>query len=94
MPIHANAKKMDRKIKKRNKINSSRLSRVKTFIKKVRDAILSGNKENALNVFKVAQPEIQKAVTKNVFNKRKVSRIQSRLSAAVKNMDVKKENIV
>lgn len=86
MPNTSSAKKMVRKIAKRTLVNKMRVSRIKTFIKKVRAAILSNDKNVARDAFKVAQPEIHRGVTKGVMHKNKAARILSRLSKHIKNM--------
>ncbi len=78
------AKKMARKIEKRTLINKMRLSKIKTFIKKVKEAVLGNNKELAQEAFKEAQPHIHRGVNKGLFHKNKAARIISRLSAKIK----------
>ena len=80
----SSAKKMVRKIARRTAINKSRRSRVRTFLRKVEDAISSGDQAAAAAALKNAQPEMHRAVTKGVFHKRTVARKLSRLSARVK----------
>jgi small subunit ribosomal protein S20 len=87
MPNTDSAKKMVRKIEKRTLINKMRMSRIKTFIKKVRTAISLNDKNIAREAFKVAQPEIHRGVTKKVMHKNKAARILSRLSKHIKNMN-------
>ncbi|MEM6414929.1 MAG: 30S ribosomal protein S20 [Pseudomonadota bacterium] len=78
------AKKMVRKIARRTEVNKSRRSRVRTFLRRIEDAIQSGDKSAADLAFKEAQPELHRAVNKGVFHKRTVARKLSRLSARVK----------
>ena len=78
------AKKMVRKIERRTAVNKARRSRVRTFLRKVEEAIATGDKSAADAAFKVAQPELHRAVTKGVFHKSTVSRKLSRLSARIK----------
>ena len=78
------AKKMVRKIEKHTIVNKMRVSRIKTFIRKVKEAIDAGDKQIAREAFKVAQPEIHRGVTKGVMHKNKAARLLSRLSAHVK----------
>ncbi len=78
------AKKMVRKIERRTAINKSRRSRVRTFIRKVEEAIASGDKSQADAAFRAAQPEMHRAVSKGIFNKQAISRKLSRLSARIK----------
>ena len=77
------AKKMVRKIATRTAVNTARRSRVRTFIRKVEEAIASGDKQAAQNALKVAQPEIMRATTKGVMHKNTCSRKVSRLSKRV-----------
>lgn len=80
------AKKMVRKIAARTEVNKARRSRVKTYVRKVEEAIQSGDKDAALNAFRAAQPEIMRAATKGVLAKQTASRKVSRLAARVKTM--------
>lgn len=80
----ASAKKMVRKIARRTAVNKSRRSRVRTFLRKVEEAISSGNKSAAEEAFKVAQPELHRAANKGVFHQKTISRKLSRLSARIK----------
>ena len=75
---------MVRKIARRTQVNKSRRSRVRTFLRKVEDAIRTGDKSAADSAFRDAQPEMQRAVTKGVMHKRTVARKLSRLSARIK----------
>jgi small subunit ribosomal protein S20 len=85
MPHHKSAEKRLRQTEKRTEINRARLSRVRTFVKKVETAISSGDKEAARSAFQVAQPELHRATTKGVMHKntvaRKLSRLASRINA-------------
>jgi small subunit ribosomal protein S20 len=56
---------------------------VRTYIRKVEEAIASGDKEKAGAALKAAEPEIMRAVTKGVLHKNTASRKVSRLSARV-----------
>lgn len=78
------AKKMVRKIERRTAVNKARRSRVRTFLRKVEEAIAAGDKKAAAEALKSAQPELHRAVSKGVFHKNTVSRKISRLSARVK----------
>lgn len=84
MANHTSAKKAIRKIKKRTEINRSHKSRIHTFIRKVEDAISAGNKQQALEAFKLAEPEIMKGVTHGFIKINTAARKISRLSAKVK----------
>lgn len=80
----SSAKKMVRKIERRTAVNKARRSRVRTFLRKVEEAIATGDKSAADAAFKAAQPEMHRAVTKGVFHKATVARKLSRLSARIK----------
>ena len=83
MPHHKSAEKRLRQTEKRTAINRARLSRVRTFVKKVESAISSGDKEAAQSAFRVAQPELHRATTKGVLHKNTVARKLSRLAARI-----------
>ncbi|KQQ78851.1 MULTISPECIES: 30S ribosomal protein S20 [Aureimonas] len=78
------AKKAARKIARRTAINRDRRSRVRTFLRKVEEAILSGDKAAAQAAFKLAEPELARAASKGVMHRNTVSRKISRLSSRVK----------
>ena len=78
------AKKRIRRNERRAEINKARVSRMRTFIRKVEDAITAGDKPAAADALKAAQPEIMRSVTKGVIHKKTASRKVSRLAAAVK----------
>ena len=80
------AKKMVRKIAARTAVNTARRSRMRTFIRKVEEAIASGDKAAAATALKVAQPEIMRAAQKGVVHKNTSSRKISRLASRVKSM--------
>ncbi len=80
------AKKMVRKIATRTEVNKSRRSRMRTFVRKLEEAIASGKKTDAEAAFKLAQPEIMRAASKGILHKNTSSRKISRLAARVKAM--------
>jgi small subunit ribosomal protein S20 len=77
------AKKRIRRNDRRNVINGARVSRIRTFVKKVEAAILSGDKVAAEAALKAAQPEMQRGVSKGVLHKNTVARKYSRLTKRV-----------
>ena len=83
MASHKSAEKRIRQIAKRTASNRARVSRVRTFVKKVEAAIATGDKEAAQSAFRVAQPELHRATTKGVLHKNTVSRKLSRLAARI-----------
>jgi small subunit ribosomal protein S20 len=80
----ASARKRIRQTEKRTTRNRARKSRVRTFLRKVEQAIAGGDKVQAQDAFRSAQPELQRAATKGVFHRNTVSRKLSRLSARIK----------
>lgn len=79
----ASAKKAARKIVRRTEVNQARKSRMRTFIRKVEEAIGSGKHDEAAAALKAAQPEIMRAAQKGVLPKNTASRKVSRLSARI-----------
>ena len=80
------AKKMVRKIATRTEVNKARRSRMRTYVRKVEEAIESGDKAAAAEALKAAQPEIMRAAGKGVSHKNTSARKVSRVSARVKSM--------
>lgn len=80
------AKKMVRKIARRTEVNKARRSRVRTFVRRVEEAIASGDKSAAQTALREAQPELMRAATKGVMHKNTTARKVSRLSRRVKAM--------
>ena len=80
------AKKRVRQIERRTAVNKSRRSRIRTFIRKVEEAIASGDQAAANEALKVAQPEIMRGVSKGVGHKNTASRKISRLNGRIKAM--------
>ena len=78
------AKKRIRNTLRKTDINKSRRSRIKTFVRKVEDALESKDAKAAVESLKLAQPEIMRGVTKGVFHKNTASRKISRLSSRIK----------
>ena len=83
MANHKSAEKRIRQIVKRTATNRARISRVRTFVKKVEVAIATGSKEAAQSAFQLAQPELHRAITKGVLHKNTVSRKLSRLATRI-----------
>lgn len=78
------AKKRVRQIERRTEVNTARRSRIKTYVRKVEEAIASGDSDAAKAAFKAAQPEIMRGATKGVTHRNTASRKISRLAARVK----------
>ena len=78
------AKKMTRKIAKRTDVNRARRSRMRTFVRKVEEALATGDAATAADALKAAEPEIMRAAQKGVVHKNTASRKVSRLAIRVK----------
>ena len=78
------SKKRARQNETRFAINKSRRSRIRTFLRKVEEAITTGNKDVALAALRDAQPELMRGVTKGVVHKNTAARKMSRLASRVK----------
>lgn len=86
MAHHRSAKKRIRQTAKRTAINRARSSRVRTFIKRVEQAVASGDPAAARQALEVAEPEIRRAVTRRVLKLNTASRRISRLSKKVNSL--------
>jgi len=78
------SKKRARQSERRADVNKSRRSRIRTFLRKVEEAIESGDRKAASAALVAAQPELMRGVTKGIFHKNTAARKMSRLSARVK----------
>ena len=84
MANHASAEKRTRRNARRAEVNGARMSRMRTFIKKIELALEAGNGKDAKDALQKAQPEIYRAVAKGLLHKNTAARKMSRLSARVK----------
>jgi small subunit ribosomal protein S20 len=84
MANSAQAKKRARQIERRTEVNKARRSRIRTYLKKVDEALESGDKGIAQQALKVVQPELMRGVSKGIMHKNTASRKMSRLSSRVK----------
>jgi small subunit ribosomal protein S20 len=80
------AKKRARQAERRTDLHKGRRSRIRTFLRKVEEAIAGGDQATAAAALKDAQPELMRGVTKGVLHKNTASRKVSRLSARVKSL--------
>jgi small subunit ribosomal protein S20 len=78
------SKKRARQSEARYAVNKARRSRIRTFLRKVEEAIASGDQTAAAAALKAAQPELARGVSKGVLHKNTVARKMSRLSSRVK----------
>ena len=86
MADHKSSKKRIIRNNKRNEINTNRLSRIRTFVKKVENLIGGESKDKAQEALKIAMPELQKGVSKGLIHKNTAARKLSRLSKKIKNL--------
>jgi len=84
MANHKSAVKSIRKTARRTEINKNRVSRVRTYIRKVEEAIAEGVKESAHVALRNAEKEIMRGVNKGVIHQNTASRKVSRLFKKVK----------
>ncbi len=82
------AKKATRQIARRTEVNRSRRSRMRTFVRKVEEAIAAGNHQAAVAALSEAEPLVMRAAQKGIVHKntaaRKVSRLSHRVHALAK----------
>ncbi|RAP41647.1 30S ribosomal protein S20 [Rhodovulum viride] len=78
------AKKRARQNERRYAVNKARRSRIRTYLRKVEEAIASGDQEAAAVALRQAQPELMRGVTKGVVHKNTAARKMSRLASRVK----------
>jgi small subunit ribosomal protein S20 len=80
----SSAKKATRKIAARTEINKSRRSRMRTYVRKVEEAIAGGKHDAAVEALKAAEPEIARSARKGIVHANVAARKVSRLNARVK----------
>lgn len=80
------SKKRARQTERRDAVNTARRSRIRTFLRKVEEAITSGDQKVATAALRDAQPELMRGVTKGILHKNTVARKMSRLSSRVKSL--------
>ena len=77
------SKKRARQAETRYAVNKARRSRIRTFLRKVEEAIATGDQTAAAEALRIAQPELARGITKGVLHKNTVARKMSRLSLRV-----------
>jgi small subunit ribosomal protein S20 len=77
------AKKRIRRNNRRAEVNGNRVSRIRTFVKKVESALIAGDKEAAASALAAAQPELARGVAKGVVHKNTAARKFARLTKRV-----------
>jgi small subunit ribosomal protein S20 len=89
MANHFSALKRARQTEKRTANNRANRSRVRSVIRKFREALATGNKDNALTAYREVASAIDKSVQKGVLHGNTASRYKSRLNARVKALATK-----
>ncbi|NBB97264.1 MAG: 30S ribosomal protein S20 [Alphaproteobacteria bacterium] len=84
MANNPQSKKRARQVVRRTDINKARRSRIRGYLRKVEEAIASGDQAKAAEALRAAQPELARGATKGVLHKNTVARKMSRLSSRVK----------
>ena len=69
---------------RQNEKRYARRSRIRTYVRRVEEAIAAGDPAAAHDALKNAQPELMRGVTKGVLHKNTAARKMSRLAARVK----------
>ena len=83
------AKKAVRKIERRTVVNRARRSRMRTFLRKVEEALAVGDAKLASEALESAAPELMRAAQHGVVPKNTASRKVSRVTARVKALTAK-----
>jgi small subunit ribosomal protein S20 len=86
MAYNSSAKKRIRQIERRTEVNRARVSRIRSFVRKVEEAIAGGNKEAAAVTLREVQPELMRGAKAGLLHRNTVARRVSRLSRRIKAM--------
>ncbi len=84
MANHLSSKKRIRRNARAATVNGARVSRIRTEVKKVEQAIESGDQAAAVAALRAAQPEMHRGVSRGVLHRNTVNRKLSRLSSRIK----------
>lgn len=80
----SSAKKATRKIAARTAVNRDRRGRVRSYIRKVEEALATGDQTKAAEALKIAEPELMRAASRGIVHKNTASRKVARLTARVR----------
>jgi small subunit ribosomal protein S20 len=86
MANHKSALKTIRQTETRTALNKSRMSRIRTHLRNVEEAIQSGKKVDAQERFREMQSELMRGVRRNLFHKNTAARKLSRISARIRSI--------
>ena len=84
----SSAKKAVRKIAARTDVNRARRSQMRTYVRKVEEAISSGDPKVAVLALGAAEPLVMRAAQKGILHKNTASRKVARLAKRVKALAV------
>lgn len=84
MAYHKSAKKRIRQTKTRTEVRRQRVTRLRTNLKKIEEAISGGDAEEAKAALRAVEPELMRGAQKGIIHRNKATRSLSRLSARVK----------
>jgi small subunit ribosomal protein S20 len=87
MPHIQQAKKRLRQTERRTAMNRGRRSRLRTYVRKVEEAIASGNQDAARAALKAAEPEVMRSCNRGILKRNTASRTISRLTRRVNGMN-------
>ncbi|WP_456431917.1 30S ribosomal protein S20 [Nitratifractor sp.] len=87
MANHKSAKKRIKQTIKRTERNRYYRTRMKHIVRAVREAVAAGDKEKALEAFKIANKQLHHYVSKGVIKKQTAARKVSRLHKLVNSLD-------
>lgn len=85
----SSSKKAIRVIERKTEINKARRSRIRTYLRKVNDAIATGVVEDAKKAFVEFESELMKGVKNGIFKKNTASRKLSRIAGHIRKMTAK-----
>ena len=80
------ARKRLRQAERRSVVNKSRRSRVRTFVRKVEDALTSGDKNAAVEALRLAEPMLARSGQQGILKSNTAARRISRLTRLVNSM--------
>jgi small subunit ribosomal protein S20 len=86
MAHHKSAQKRIRQTVRRTTVNIARIGRMRTYVKKVEQAIEAGDRAKAQDALRQAEPEMMRTANKGIVKKNTMSRRVSRLSKRIKGM--------
>ena len=86
MANSAQAKKRARQSEKHRQLNAGQRSEMRTYVKRVRNAIQSGDKPGAEGAFKLAVPKLDRMANKGLIAKNAAARYKSRLNNSIRSM--------